>query len=93
MNEFNAWKAFQAATGAPSSIEDDYRRMLEAEATDVTRNGKRVKWSDAVEVAAARILEWWNTADQVKASADRIIARSRIARAWAVLASHQHAVD
>lgn len=91
MDEFNAWKAFQAATGAPTSSEDEYRRMLKSETDFIARTTPRIKHEDAIETAARRMLLWWDTSAEVKGSPAYIVARHHTAAAWAILAAREHA--
>lgn len=85
MEEYYAWVAFVTETGAPLDIRNDYASALDAEITRL----KHLSHSDAVEVAAKRILNWWKTAEECKQSPAKLVSNSTLACAWAILARRE----
>lgn len=91
MDRREAWKTFQATTGVPENLEDDYYDALEHEVDHMISFRSQVSRRDALEHAARRIYEWWQHAEEQRGTASHIVARSRKGYAWAVLAAREHA--
>jgi len=94
MDKYKHFKAFCATTGIPRSYQGDFFGALDYEAVSVreeTRRtrGRACRWDRAVDTAAARILEWFQHADeyhdQVSADLPGFVISHRKACVWAVL--------